>query len=101
MDRTKPKFDSPNVDGVIHGSTGYDELGEGQVEQRSLGLLEAWAIPNVALFAFAYALLKSINYVMFFWLPSYLNQFMDFSAKQSDFVSMLYDVGQIIGGFIC
>jgi len=101
MERTIQFDGSPNVDGVIHGSTGYDELGEGQVEQRSLGFLEAWAIPNVALYALAYALLKSINYVMFFWLPSYLNQFMDFSDKQSDNVSMLYDVGQIFGGFVC
>ncbi|ETO06497.1 hypothetical protein RFI_30895 [Reticulomyxa filosa] len=60
---------------------------------------EAIRIPNVIMYAVCYSCLKSVNYAMFFWLPYYLgNSFGDSTANQ---LSMLYNVGQIFGSWIC
>jgi OPA family glycerol-3-phosphate transporter-like MFS transporter 3 len=66
--------------------------------KRAVGFLQAWMIPGVIPYAFAYANLKSVNYAMFFWLPLYLKETFKMTSAQADWSSMLYDVGQILGG---
>ena len=60
---------------------------------------KALCLPNVLTYALCYACLKSVNYTMFFWLPYFLDGV--FSEDTSDNLSILYNVGQILGGWIC
>ncbi|RHY03472.1 hypothetical protein DYB36_009002, partial [Aphanomyces astaci] len=51
-------------------------------------------------YALAYACLKSLNYALFFWLPFYLTISLGMDDAKADMYSMLYDAGQIAGGFL-
>jgi len=74
-----------------NGDTTLSEDGE------AVGFCRALRIPGVVPYALAYACLKSTNYALFFWLPLYLVDSQGMSSSRADYVSMLYDVGQIIG----
>jgi len=76
---------------------------EGKSEQQVVTFCEAWKIRNVLIYALSYASFKSVNYTMFFWLPLLLKQkpSIDFSDALSNQVSMLYNWGGILGGWIC
>lgn len=65
--------------------------------EKAIGILGALRIPGVVPYALAYSLLKSTNYALFFWLPLYLVDSMGMSSTRADFVSMLFDAGQIVG----
>lgn len=67
---------------------------------RAISFWRAWAIPGVAQYALCYAALKSVNYGLFFWAPFYLKNHFRIAAGKADLVSMLYDVGQILGGTV-
>jgi OPA family glycerol-3-phosphate transporter-like MFS transporter 3 len=41
-----------------------------------------------------------VNYSLFFWLPFYLSHAFDMSASNAAWYSMLFDAGQIVGGFV-
>jgi len=70
-------------------------------EAESISFLQAVMIPGVITYALCYACLKGVNYAMFFWLPYYLKESTDLSYTQSSTLSMLYDIGQMVGGFVC
>lgn len=67
-------------------------------EERPIGFIEAWLVPGVIPYALSYACLKSVNYVQFFWLPSYLSTYFKMSDANAAWYSMIYDVGQLLGG---
>jgi OPA family glycerol-3-phosphate transporter-like MFS transporter 3 len=62
--------------------------------------LAALRIPGVMSYSLSYAFLKGTNYAFFFWLPTYLYSAEGMSGARADLFSMLYDVGQILGGFV-
>lgn len=66
----------------------------------AISVLDAWRIPGVLAYALSYACLKSANYACFFWLPLFLHNRYGMSDSQSDLVSMLYDAGQVVGGYV-
>jgi len=70
-------------------------------EADSISFCQAVMIPGVITYALCYACLKGVNYAMFFWLPYYLKESTDLSYTQSSNLSMLYDIGQMVGGFMC
>ncbi|KAL4114290.1 hypothetical protein PRIC2_014613 [Phytophthora ramorum] len=67
---------------------------------KGIGFFEAWCIPGVLPYAMSYACLKSVNYALFFWIPFYLTVSLHMENSQADSFSMLYDAGQIVGGFV-
>lgn len=78
-----------------------DDVGKGDdVKVTGIGFCKAWCIPGVFPYAMAYACLKSVNYALFFWLPFYLTVSLHMDNSQGGTFSMLYDVGQIFGGFV-
>lgn len=64
---------------------------------KAIGFCRALLIPGVIQYSLAYACLKATNYALFFWLPLYLVDSRGMSSSRADYVSMLYDVGQIVG----
>lgn len=74
--------------------------GDGGCEKKSIGFFKALLIPGVIPYALAYACLKSTNYALFFWLPLYLVDSRGYSSSRADFISMLFDAGQIFGAGI-
>jgi len=70
-----------------------------QSEAQSISFCQALRLPNVITYALCYAFLKSVNYTMFFWLPYFLDGV--FSEEVSDNMSIVYNVGQILGGWVC
>ncbi|ETV70561.1 hypothetical protein, variant [Aphanomyces astaci] len=68
--------------------------------KQGISFWRAWQIPGVLPYALAYACLKSLNYALFFWLPFYLTISLGMDDAKADMYSMLYDAGQIAGGFL-
>ncbi|KAI9982363.1 hypothetical protein PInf_008300 [Phytophthora infestans] len=75
-----------------------DEMEE--MKPKGIGFFKAWRIPGVLPYALSYACLKSVNYALFFWLPFYLTVSLHMDNSQAGSFSMLYDAGQIFGGFV-
>ncbi|KAE8981012.1 hypothetical protein PR003_g18438 [Phytophthora rubi] len=67
---------------------------------KGIGFFEAWCIPGVLPYSMSYACLKSVNYALFFWIPFYLTVSLHMENSEANSFSMLYDVGQIFGGFV-
>eukprot|EP01084_Bolivina_argentea_P109187 195146_1 len=68
-------------------------------KSEGIGLLGALMLPNVLTYGLTYACLKGVNYTLFFWLPYFLDN--TFGDGKSDGLSMYYNIGQILGGWIC
>ncbi len=51
-------------------------------------------------YSLAYACLKLVNYSLFFWLPTYLNRKFQWPQAEADNLSIWYDWGGIVGGFL-
>uniref|UniRef100_A0A6M2EPA2 Major facilitator superfamily (MFS) profile domain-containing protein n=1 Tax=Populus davidiana TaxID=266767 RepID=A0A6M2EPA2_9ROSI len=72
--------------------------------RRSVRLLEACMIPGVLPFAFCLFFAKLVAYTFLYWLPFYLSQteiggeYM--SVKSAGNLSILFDVGGIVGGIL-
>ncbi|TMW60401.1 hypothetical protein Poli38472_000443 [Pythium oligandrum] len=67
---------------------------------KGISFFDAWCIPGVIPYSLSYACLKSVNYALFFWLPFYLTVSLDMDNAKAGMYSMLYDAGQIFGGFV-
>lgn len=72
-------------------------------EKSPISYGEAFRITKVIIYSLAYACFKSVNYTMFFWLPLMLKQksSLNFSNGSSNRISMLYNLGGVLGGWIC
>lgn len=66
----------------------------------AIGFIQAFCLPGVAAYSFAYACLKMVNYSLFFWLPFYLANNFKWPEAEADRISTWYDVGGIIGAVL-
>ena len=64
----------------------------------AIGFVEAFQIPMVAQYAFAFGFFKLTNYVLFFWLPYFLGK--SFDPVTANLIAALYSVGMMPGGII-
>ncbi|EGZ15162.1 hypothetical protein PHYSODRAFT_561102 [Phytophthora sojae] len=71
-----------------------------EAKPEGIGFFEAWCIPGVLAYSMSYACLKSVNYALFFWIPFYLTVSLHMENSEAGSFSMLYDAGQIFGGFV-
>lgn len=77
-----------------------EESTASESDKKPISFFAAWCIPGVAVYSICFALVKGVNYGLFFWLPVYLHNGFDMSTTDAGFYSMLFDVGQIFGGFV-
>lgn len=90
------EFDEPGAHFSQSLITPYISMSE---EHHRISFMDALRIPNCMTYALCYMCLKAVNYTMFFWLPYFLNN--TFSTDISDDIAIVYNVGQILGGWIC
>merc|ERR1712176_1499703 len=65
---------------------------------KPISIMGALRIPMVPQYAFAYGFLKLTNYVLFFWLPYFLEK--HFDPVEANLIAILYSVGMMPGGII-
>ncbi|XP_062217484.1 putative glycerol-3-phosphate transporter 4 isoform X2 [Phragmites australis] len=78
--------------------------GAGKDRRDAVGILKALSIPGVVIFALCLFFAKLVAYTFLYWLPFYLGQtaiggeYM--SAASAGCLSVLFDVGGIVGGIL-
>jgi len=70
-----------------------------KTKDKPITYAEAFAIPNVLMYSFAFGFFKLINYAMFFQLPVILSA--NFDPATCNLISSLYSFGMMPGGVIC
>jgi len=65
---------------------------------KAISFRDAFRIPMVANYAFAFGFFKLTNYVLFFWLPYFLGK--NFDPVTANLIASLYSVGMMPGGII-
>ena len=73
--------------------------GSANEEKAPIGFVQAFMLPNVMNYAFAFGFFKLVNYAMFFQLPVILSS--HFEPSTSNIISALYSVGMMPGGIVC
>lgn len=58
-------------------------------------------LPNVMIYGIFFACLKGVNYTIFFWFGYFGNEWYNFNNETSGNFLIMYNVGSIIGGWIC
>merc|ERR1712071_189488 len=71
-----------------------------QHKEKAIGFFQALYIPGVIEFSFCLFFAKLVSYTFLFWLPYYLSNELNMSAKESGDFSTIFDIGGIIGGII-
>ncbi|CAD8076330.1 unnamed protein product [Paramecium sonneborni] len=66
-------------------------------EQVQLSYFDAWFVPNVAMYAFAFGCIKAVYYILGFWLPEYLNRN---NVPDVAWITAMTDIGAAPGGII-
>ena len=101
--RTEPSKWGIQIDSIdsIHSihPIKYNEKLISSDPPQKISFMTALFLPNVITYALCYACLKSVNYTMFFWLPYFLDGV--FNEDTSDNLSIIYNIGQILGGWVC
>ena len=67
-------------------------------KRQGISIKQALAIPSVPGYCIAFGFMKTINYVLFFWLPLFLQT--HFDSDTANMISTLYDFGMMPGGII-
>eukprot|EP01084_Bolivina_argentea_P145450 254939_1 len=62
---------------------------------------KALRLPNVLRYGIFFAMLKGVNYTIFFWFGYFGSAWDDLSNEASGNFLILFNVGSIIGGWIC
>lgn len=65
---------------------------------QAISFVDAFRIPMVANYAFAFGFFKLTNYCLFFWLPYFLGK--HFDPVEANLIASLYSVGMMPGGII-
>jgi len=65
---------------------------------QAISFVDAFKIPMVANYAFAFGFFKLVNYCLFFWLPYFLS--LHFDDITANLIASLYSVGMMPGGII-
>jgi len=71
---------------------------EEPVARSPISIKAALGIPSVPGYCIAFGFMKTINYIIFFWLPLFLQT--HFPSDQANLISTLYDFGMMPGGII-
>lgn len=74
-----------------------ESIGEDMGPQ-AISFMDAFKIPMVANYAFAFGFFKLTNYCLFFWLPYFLGK--NFDPVTANLIASLYSVGMMPGGII-
>ncbi|TVU29000.1 hypothetical protein EJB05_20542, partial [Eragrostis curvula] len=96
----EPLLSEESTDGEDAGAT----IGGGKDRRDAVGIFKALAIPGVVIFALCLFFAKLVAYTFLYWLPFYLSQtaiggeYM--SAASAGYLSVLFDVGGIVGGIL-
>ena len=69
-------------------------------EAPKLSFWAAWLLPGVIRYGLCYACIKSVNYVIFYWLTPFLEN-EGHSSNVAYTITVLNDVGWIFGGLAC
>ncbi|XP_005378512.1 PREDICTED: sugar phosphate exchanger 2 isoform X2 [Chinchilla lanigera] len=69
-------------------------------EPAAISFLGALKIPGVVEFSLCLLFAKLVSYTFLYWLPLYISNVANFSAKEAGDMSTLFDVGGIIGGIM-
>ena len=67
-------------------------------EMAPVTIAQALSIPSVPGYCIAFGFMKLINYVLFFWLPLFLQR--HFDSDKANLISTLYDFGMMPGGIM-
>ncbi|KAL4498797.1 hypothetical protein ABPG73_003594 [Tetrahymena malaccensis] len=96
------KFNSSLFSSVFSQKKELSSNLSGEQEQKTpVNFLNAWLIPNVAIYALLFAGLKSTVYCILFWLPTLLSTGGNHvSMVNKSVVCSLFDIGIFIGGMI-
>jgi len=71
---------------------------EADTGPQAISFIDAFRIPMVANYAFAFGFFKLTNYCLFFWLPYFLGK--NFDPVTANLIASLYSVGMMPGGII-
>lgn len=73
-------------------------------EKSGVSFLAAWRLPGVAVYAFTLFFAKLVAYTFLYWLPYYISSTKvggrSLSAEEAGKLSILFDVGGVIGGIV-
>ena len=69
-----------------------------ETEKKPISIRQALSIPSVPGYCIAFGFMKTINYVLFFWLPLFLQS--HFETDKANMISTMYDFGMMPGGII-
>jgi len=84
--------------GVLEESS--SEIVPDTSRNNAISFFKALCIPGVIEFSFCLFFAKLVSYTFLFWLPYYLSNELNMSAKESGDFSTIFDIGGIIGGII-
>jgi sugar phosphate permease len=87
------KFEAKKKEMAERGETIGEDTGP-----QAISFIDAFKIPMVANYAFAFGFFKLTNYVLFFWLPYFLGK--NFDPVTANLIASLYSVGMMPGGII-
>lgn len=69
-------------------------------EEKAISFIGALKIPGVVEFSLCLFFAKLVSYTFTFWLPNYIDTSTNYTASQSAYISIFFDVGGIIGGIL-
>jgi len=87
------KFEAKKKEMAEKGETIEEDAGP-----QAISFVDAFKIPMVANYAFAFGFFKLTNYCLFFWLPYFLGK--HFDPVTANLIASLYSVGMMPGGII-
>jgi len=87
------KFEAKKKEMAEKGETVEEDIGP-----QAISFIDAFKIPMVANYAFAFGFFKLTNYCLFFWLPYFLGR--HFDPVTANLIASLYSVGMMPGGII-
>jgi len=87
------KFEAKKKEMAERGEIVGEDVGP-----QAISFVDAFKIPMVANYAFAFGFFKLTNYVLFFWLPYFLGK--NFDPVTANLIASLYSVGMMPGGII-
>eukprot|EP00916_Digyalum_oweni_P011065 GHVL01018394.1.p1 GENE.GHVL01018394.1~~GHVL01018394.1.p1 ORF type:complete len:356 (-),score=70.33 GHVL01018394.1:1051-2118(-) len=68
--------------------------------KNTMSLKQLVKVPLIINVACANFFIKLIRYTLLFWLPYFLHQYMGYDSKSAGFVSIVFDIGGILGSII-
>lgn len=89
---------SPSAAAAQKETTSLTAVREETESRAPISIRAALSIPSVPGYCIAFGFMKTINYIIFFWLPLFLQT--HFPSDKANMISTLYDFGMMPGGII-